>query len=49
MIHRDIKPAIILLSKGRPLVADFGIGLAGSAAGGGRLTEPGLSMGLLVI
>jgi serine/threonine-protein kinase len=45
IIHRDIKPANILMSKGRPLVADFGIALAVSAAGGGRLTETGLSMG----
>jgi serine/threonine-protein kinase len=45
VIHRDIKPANILLSKGRPLVADFGIALAVSAAGGGRLTETGLSIG----
>jgi eukaryotic-like serine/threonine-protein kinase len=45
VIHRDIKPANILLSKGRPIVADFGIALAVSAAGGGRLTETGLSMG----
>ena len=41
VIHRDIKPANILMSKGRPLVADFGIALAVSAAGGGRLTETG--------
>jgi hypothetical protein len=45
IVHRDIKPANILLSRGRPLVADFGIALAVSAAGGGRLTETGLSMG----
>ena len=45
VIHRDIKPANILLSEGRPLVADFGIALAVSAAGGGRLTETGLSLG----
>ena len=45
VIHRDIKPANILMSQGRPLVADFGIALAVSAAGGGRLTETGLSMG----
>ena len=36
VIHRDIKPANILLSRGRPLVADFGIALAISTAGGGR-------------
>jgi serine/threonine-protein kinase len=45
VIHRDIKPANILLSSGRPLVADFGIAFAVSTAGGGRLTETGLSMG----
>ena len=45
VIHRDIKPANILLSRDRPLVADFGIALAVSAAGGGRLTETGLSLG----
>ena len=45
VIHRDIKPANILLSEGRPLVADFGIALAVAQAGGGRLTETGLSMG----
>ncbi len=45
VIHRDVKPANILMSSGRPLVADFGIALAVSAAGGGRLTETGLSMG----
>src|SRR5690606_5864294 len=43
VIHRDIKPANILLHDGRPMVADFGIALAVSAAGGGRLTETGLS------
>jgi len=45
VIHRDVKPANILLSRGRPLVADFGIALAVTTAGGGRLTETGLSMG----
>jgi len=45
VIHRDIKPANILLHDGEPLVADFGIALAVSAAGGGRLTETGLSLG----
>jgi serine/threonine-protein kinase len=45
VIHRDIKPANILLHAGEPMVADFGIALALSAAGGGRLTETGLSLG----
>jgi len=45
VIHRDIKPANILLSRGKPLVADFGISLALSTAGGGRITETGLSLG----
>ncbi len=44
-VHRDIKPANILLSRGEPLVADFGIALAVGAAGGSRLTETGLSVG----
>jgi Tol biopolymer transport system component/predicted Ser/Thr protein kinase len=46
VIHRDIKPENILLQAGQALVADFGIALALSAAGGGtRLTETGLSLG----
>jgi serine/threonine-protein kinase len=45
VVHRDIKPANILLSRGEPLVADFGIALALSEAGGGRVTETGLSLG----
>ena len=34
VIHRDIKPENILLHDGRALVADFGIALAASKAGG---------------
>jgi eukaryotic-like serine/threonine-protein kinase len=45
VIHRDIKPENILLANGRPMVADFGIALALSAAAGGRMTETGLSLG----
>jgi len=45
VIHRDIKPANILLHDGRPVVADFGIALAVSEAGGERLTQTGLSLG----
>jgi serine/threonine protein kinase/Tol biopolymer transport system component len=45
VIHRDIKPENILLHDGSALVADFGIALAVSAAGGTRLTQTGLSLG----
>jgi eukaryotic-like serine/threonine-protein kinase len=45
VIHRDIKPENILLHEDRPMVADFGIALAVSAAAGGRMTETGLSLG----
>ncbi len=41
VIHRDIKPENILLHDGRPMVADFGIALAVSAAADGRMTETG--------
>jgi serine/threonine-protein kinase len=45
VVHRDIKPENILLQAGQALVADFGIALAVSQAGGSRLTETGLSLG----
>ena len=45
VIHRDIKPENILLHDGSALVADFGIALAVSQAGGNRMTETGLSLG----
>ncbi|HVK00453.1 MAG TPA: serine/threonine-protein kinase, partial [Gemmatimonadales bacterium] len=45
VIHRDIKPENILLHDGSALVADFGIALALSTAGGTRMTETGLSLG----
>ena len=41
----DIKPANVLLLEGKPVISDFGIALAVGAAGGGRLTETGLSLG----
>src|SRR3990170_750647 len=45
VIHRDLKPENILLHEGQPLVADFGIALAVSNAGGNRITQTGLSLG----
>jgi eukaryotic-like serine/threonine-protein kinase len=45
VVHRDIKPENILLHDGRALVADFGIALAASKAGGTRMTETGMSLG----
>ncbi len=46
VIHRDIKPENILLHDGSALVADFGIALAASSAGGAaRMTETGMSLG----
>jgi Tol biopolymer transport system component len=45
VVHRDIKPENILMHDGRALVADFGIALAASKAGGNRMTETGMSLG----
>ena len=45
VIHRDLKPENILLQEGQPLVADFGIALAVSNAGGNRITQTGISLG----
>jgi len=45
VIHRDIKPENVLLHDGSALVADFGIALAASKVGGGRMTETGMSLG----
>jgi eukaryotic-like serine/threonine-protein kinase len=45
VIHRDIKPENILLHDGQALVADFGIALALTSAGGTRMTETGMSLG----
>jgi eukaryotic-like serine/threonine-protein kinase len=45
VIHRDLKPENILLQHGQPIVADFGIALAVSNAGGARVTQTGLSLG----
>src|SRR5438105_515678 len=45
VIHRDLKPENILLQSGQPVIADFGIALAVSKAGGNRITQTGLSLG----
>ena len=45
VIHRDIKPENILLHDGSAIVADFGIALAVTQAGGTRMTQTGLSLG----
>ena len=47
VVHRDVKPENILLHEGQALVADFGVALALSAAGGERMTETGISVALL--
>jgi serine/threonine-protein kinase len=45
VIHRDLKPENVLLQAGQPVIADFGIALAVSKAGGTRVTQTGLSLG----
>src|SRR6185369_8792243 len=45
VIHRDLKPENILFQAGQPVIADFGIALAVSNAGGSRITQTGLSLG----
>ena len=45
VIHRDIKPENIFIQDGQALVADFGIALAVTSAGGQRMTTTGISLG----
>ncbi|HEY8256962.1 MAG TPA: protein kinase, partial [Gemmatimonadales bacterium] len=47
VIHRDIKPENILLHEGEPVIADFGIATALSAAGGDNVyvTDRGSAIG----
>jgi serine/threonine-protein kinase len=45
VIHRDLKPENILVHAGQPVIADFGIALALSNAGGNRITQTGISLG----
>src|SRR5687768_305987 len=45
VVHRDIKPENIILVEGEPLILDFGIAKAISAAGGDTLTQTGIAIG----
>jgi serine/threonine-protein kinase len=45
VIHRDVKPANIMLEAGHAVLADFGVAHAVAGAGEERLTATGLSVG----
>lgn len=45
VVHRDIKPENVILFEGEPLILDFGIAKAISAAGGETLTRTGIAIG----
>ncbi|MGK2962293.1 MAG: protein kinase domain-containing protein [Gemmatimonadaceae bacterium] len=45
VVHRDIKPENIILQEGEPLILDFGIAKAITAAGGESLTRTGIAIG----
>ncbi len=45
VVHRDIKPENILIHEGQPVVADFGIARAITAAATENVTERGLAIG----
>ncbi|MGH9424355.1 MAG: protein kinase domain-containing protein, partial [Thermoanaerobaculia bacterium] len=45
IVHRDIKPENIMLCDGEPLILDFGIAKAITAAAGTSITQTGISLG----
>jgi serine/threonine protein kinase/tetratricopeptide (TPR) repeat protein len=45
IVHRDIKPENIMLFEGEPLILDFGIAKAITAAAGSSITQTGISLG----
>jgi len=45
IVHRDIKPENIMLNEGEPMVMDFGIAKAVTAAGSDTLTQTGMVIG----
>jgi tetratricopeptide (TPR) repeat protein len=45
VVHRDVKPANIMLKEGHALLADFGIAQAAAGAEETRLTGSGMSLG----
>jgi serine/threonine protein kinase/Flp pilus assembly protein TadD len=45
IVHRDVKPENIMMHEGQPMVMDFGIGKALTAAGADTLTQVGMVVG----